>query len=471
MFISKLDAITRRAFMHRSAQFAALGGAASYALGLSHLGQAAAFNAGNDYKALVCIFMFGGNDYANTFVPYDPTNHARYLAIRGRVADGSGIGIERDQLHATALATPSGQTLTDNMQFALSPSMPRLKALFDQGRMAPLLNVGPLVAPLTRAQYDSTNLTANPRPAKLFSHNDQQSTWQAYGPEGETIGWGGRIADLARSSNSNAIFTSISAAGNVVFSSGDETFAYQVSGGGAVEVDGVTSPVFGSSSASAALRALMTANRGHVLEGDLTRTGKRSIDAAKFLNDAIAPVNIATAFPGSGLGAQLRIVARMIAARQAMGVKRQVFFVGTGGFDTHDNIAGRHEGLVGGVDAAMDAFYKASVELGVADKVTAFTASDFGRTLASNGDGSDHGWGGHHWIVGGAVNGGRFYGRAPHVSLETPDQVGNGRLLPDVSVDQYVATLGRWFGVSNSELATIAPNIGRFASSDLGFMG
>lgn len=168
--------------------------------------------------------------------------------------------------------------------------------------------------------------------------------------------------------------------------------------------------------------------------------------------------------------AQLQVVSRLIAARNRLGVTRQVFMVGMGGYDTHDGLIGQHEGLLEQVDEALDAFFRSTVEIGISDKVTIFTASDFGRTLASNGDGSDHGWGSHHFILGGDVDGGRFYGRAPHISVNTDDQVGQGRLLPDISVDQYSATLARWFGVSPSEMTSVAPNIGRFASSDLGFM-
>ena len=352
--------------------------------------------------------------------------------------------------------------------------MTRLKALFDQGKMAPLLNVGPLVAPLTLAQYNSSNQTANPRPAKLFSHNDQQSTWQSSKPEGATDGWGGRMGDLAMSSNSNSLFTCISATGNAVFLSGQTALTYQVSSGGALAVNGIKNSLFGSSAGSTALRTLMTQTSNNVLEAEYNRVAKRSIDSEGVLTTALQPIALTTSFrPAAGrngLAEQLQVVARLIAARQPLGARRQVFMVSMGGFDLHDNLIGNQNNLMGQLDFAMDAFYKATVELGVADKVTTFTASDFGRTLQSNGDGSDHGWGSHHFIMGGAVNGGRFYGVAPQISVTSPDQVGQGRLLPTVAVDQYASTLATWFGVSANELASVSPNIGRFASSDLGFM-
>ena len=405
-------------------------------------------------------------------VPFDTSNYARYAAIRGGVGEaGGGITPARDSLANTVLGLPQGQVLTNDVTYALSGAMPRIKALYDGGAMAPLLNVGPLLAPMTRAQYDANSV---PRPPKLFSHNDQQSTWQAYSAEGATLGAGGRLGDLAMSSNFNTLFTCISATGNAVFLAGQRALSYQISNSGAIPVNGVKNGLYGSRAAGDALRSLLTQQSPHVLAADHAAVCKRSIEAEAFVTAALQPVSLATSFrPATGrnsLADQLQIVARVIAARATLGVKRQVFMVSLGGFDTHDSQMSKHPALMGQLDFALDAFYRATVELGVANAVTTFTASDFGRTLASNGDGSDHGWGAHHLIVGGAVAGGRFYGTAPAIALDTPDQVGNGRLLPTASVDQYMSTLGRWFGVLDSELSTIAPNIGRFATPDLGFM-
>lgn len=463
MFIGKGSELSRRAFMRRSSQLAAMGVAAPYAMGLAGIGEAAAFSTGGDYKALVCIFLYGGNDHANTLIPYDTANYARYSTIR------SGVALSRDSLAGTVLSPRGGQTLTDDITYALAPTMSRLKARFDAGVMAPLLNVGPLLSPITRAQYD-----ANPQlaPAKLFSHNDQQSTWQSYGPEGAPVGWGGRIADLALSSNTNSMFTAINATGNAVFLSGNSAVPYQVSTFGATLFSPLQNrSLYGSSVASNALDTILRTGSGTFMAADYATANARSIEYGQFVNDAIQNASLNTDFgTGNDLAAQLRTVAQLIASRGSLGVSRQVFMVSMGGFDTHDGLIGTHEGLLGQLDFAMDAFYKSTVELGIADKVTTFTASDFGRTLSSNGDGSDHGWGGFHFILGGAVNGGRFYGRAPHVSVTSDDQVGSGRLLPSVSVDEYSATLARWFGVSASELPTVAPNIGRFATNDLGFL-
>lgn len=474
MFIGKSSEISRRAFMRRSSQLAVAGTASTYALGLAGMGEAAAFSNAGGYKALVCVFLYGGNDHGNTLIPFDPTNYARYSDIRGGNGEaGGGIALSRASLANSVLAAPNGQTLTDDIQYALAPTMPRLKARYDAGQMAPLLNVGPLVVPLTKAQYDSGNNTQFPRPAKLFSHNDQQSTWQSSQPEGSTSGWGGRMGDLALTSNTNSMFTVINASGNAVFMTGETAVPYQVSSSGATVMRGVDrGRLYGSSAASTALQSLLTTSHGHFLEADYSMVNARSIEYGAFVNDALESAAIGTDFgEGNGLAAQLRVVANLIAARNRLGVTRQVFMVAMGGFDHHDGLIGSHEGLLGQVDDAMDAFYRATEEIGVANQVTTFTASDFGRTLASNGDGSDHGWGSHHFIMGGDVAGGRFYGTAPQVSLDSDDQVGRGRLLPTVSVDEYSSTLAQWFGVSPSELSSIAPNIGNFAQPDLGFMG
>lgn len=462
--IGKSNRITRRAFIHRSSQLAVMGAASGYAMGLAGLSDAAAFDNSGGYKALVCVFLLGGNDHANTLIPFDVPNYNRYAQIRDTIAIG------RDALGPQVLNPRQDQTLTDDMQLALAPTMPRLKARFDQGVMAPLLNVGPLIVPITKQQFESDDLARFPRPAKLFSHNDQQSTWQSGSPEGSVSGWGGRIGDLAASSNTNSMFTAINATGNAVFLSGDQIQPYGISSNGAITVRALDRRLYGSQAASDALRTLLTAGNGTVFGNDYAMANARSIQFSGFIDDAVSNVSLGTQFSDSSLSSQLEIVAQLIAARGSLGVTRQVFLVSTGGFDNHDGLIGTHEGLLAGVDAAMDEFYRAMEEIGAAEQVTAFTASDFGRTLASNGDGSDHGWGGHHLIMGGAVNGGQFYGTAPKISVDADDQVGRGRLLPSTSVDEYSATLAKWLGVEAGEIPIISPNIANFNSPDLGFM-
>jgi uncharacterized protein (DUF1501 family) len=478
MHASDIDSLGRRAFLQRSAQLAFTGAALPTVLNLAAMGDAAAFNAPDgSYKALVCIFLYGGSDYANTVVTYDDASHATYTGIR------TSIAIPKASLDATALAPTT--PLPNGRQYALHPSMTGLANLFNTGKAAVQLNVGPLVVPISKAQYNSTNRALYPLPPKLFSHNDQQSLWQSTYPEGSTIGWGGDMGDLALSSNSNSLFTCISITGNSVFLSGDSALAYQVSTGGAVKINAANSNVYGSANVKTVIGNLLKESRSHILENEYTRVTKRAIDAEVAITSAIGsgiPLGAGAEFApfvpvlsGNNLASQLKMVARLIAARSTLGAKRQVFFVSAGGYDLHDNLVADQAKNMTILNNALNAFYQTTVNLGVADKVTAFTASDFGRTLTSNGDGSDHGWGSHHLVVGGAVNGKEFYGVAPPVSntdtTSPNDQwhVGQGRLLPTTSVDQYAGTLATWFGVNPnsvngavSELDSILPNLKNF---------
>ena len=458
---------TRRVVLHRAMQLSALGVATPLAINLAAIGEAAAFEA-TDYKALVCVFLYGGNDYANTVVPYDPANYAKYHDIRAGTAgeDEAGIALARADLAATALTPLDGAVLTDGLQYALAPQLVGFKSLFDAGRLAIQLNVGPLIQPTTLAQYQSFDRVANPLPPKLFSHNDQQSMWQSDGSEGSSNGWGGRLGDIALSSNaSNSQLTCISASNNAVYVAGRDARQYQISGNGAIRITALGGAL------RTAVNSIVTRSSSHVLENECTAVTRRSIDLEGTVNTALGGVTLTTAFPSSNLLArQMRVVARLIGANATLGVKRQVFFVSLGGFDNHNSLMSDHQRLMTALDGAMSAFYAATVELGLADKVTTFTASDFGRTLSSNSDGSDHGWGSHHFVMGGAVKGGRFYGTAPHVSIETDDQVGQGRLLPTTAVDQFGATLAQWFGCAASELPGILPNIGNFSNGNIGFL-
>ena len=460
--------LTRRAMLRRASQLGFMGAAAPLAIELASAGEAAALaSSGDDYRALVCVFLYGGNDHGNTLIPYDRLNHTRYAAIRGSLA------FRRELLEDTVLKPRVAQALTDEQQFALAPYCPRLKVLFDSGKAAVQLNVGALVTPLTLAQYNSSNRAANPLPPKLFSHNDQQSFWQALGSEGSTIGWGGRLGDLALSSNDQALLTCISASGNAVFVSGRDVLQYQISPMGAIPFRPIKRMPWATPAVSAAMEQLVTRPSGHVFENELALLARRSMAMEGVVNGALGKVTLAPFDPvpdRNPLADQLEIVARLIGARHELGSKRQVFFVSLDEFDHHNDLAAKHARLMAQVDEAIAAFYMATVELGVAAQVTTFTASDFGRTLVSNSDGSDHGWGSHHFVVGGAVRGGRYYGTAPHMSVETDDQVGQGRLLPSTGIDQYAATLARWFGVPDSEMATVLPNIGNFATRNLGFV-
>jgi uncharacterized protein (DUF1501 family) len=468
------QAHTRRAFLRRSGQLALAGSALPFAMNLALMGEAAAQAAGDDYKALVCVFLFGGNDYANTVITYDDPSYNAYSAIRGGGAGqtAGGIAIAKADLAPTLLnpTTP----LPDGRQYALHPAMTELAALFNaDAKAAVQLNVGPLVVPLTRAQYNSGNRKLYPVPPKLFSHNDQQSTWQSSSPEGSTVGWGGNIGDLVLGQNTNSLFTCMSVSGNAVFLSGDTALQYQVSTGGAVRINSVSGGnVYGSSTVKAAMAQMVQEARGHAMENEYTRVTKRAVDAEGSVTSAIGTAFAAGTFPTTGLGNQLAMVARLIRGRATLGARRQVFFVSMGGFDLHDNLIANQPGLMKQLSDALAAFYRQTVALGVADKVTAFTASDFGRTLASNGDGSDHGWGGHHFVVGGAVKGKQIYGTPQVVSINNDAKlagyeghVGQGRLIPSTSVDQYGATLASWFGVPAGSLESILPNLKNFGGN------
>ena len=451
---------SRREFLKRASALSMTGVAAPWALNLAALGEAAATNA-TGYKALVCVFLYGGNDYANTLVPYDTSNYTAYQAQRASIA------IARDTLAGTVLAPTTA--LASGRQYALAPELSPLMPIFNAGQMAVMLNIGTLVQPTSKLEYTNKSVLL---PPKLFSHNDQQSVWQSSAPEGSTSGWGGRMGDLFAAGNGNATFTCVSAAGNAVYLSGQSAVQYQVTANGSVPLAALKTPLFGSQACSDALRTLVTAPRTHLFEAEHSRVMKRSIEADAQLTTALAATPaLATVFPaGNGLAAQLNMVARMIAARSSLTAKRQVFFVSLGGFDTHDNLLADHPALMATVGSALAAFHAATVELGVASNVTTFTASDFGRTLTTNGDGSDHGWGSMHLALGGAVNGRAFYGTPPVVASNGPDDVGQGRLLPGMAVDQFGATLATWFGVDNGELATVLPNIGNYTTRNLGFM-
>jgi uncharacterized protein (DUF1501 family) len=450
---------SRRAFLKRGAALSIAASATPWAMTLAAMGEAAAATA-TDYKALVCVFLYGGNDYANTLIPYDVINYNAYNSYR------SNIAIDRNTLAPTLLnpTTP----LANARQFALAPGLAPLVPIFDAGKMAVLLNIGTLVQPTTKLQYTNRTVAL---PPKLFSHNDQQSFWQASSPEGATSGWGGRIGDLIASSNGNSTFTCISLSGNAVYLSGVNATQYQVSTSGSVAINGIKNNLFGSSACSTALKNMMTAPSSQLFEDEYARVSKRSIDANVLLTSALSGVSLTSTFPSGSLGDQLKMVAKIIAARNTLGAKRQVFMVSLGGFDTHTNLLSIHPGLMATLGNAMGAFYQATVDLGVANSVTTFTGSDFGRTLLSNTDGSDHGWGSMQFVLGGAVQGRSLVGTAPVIGNNGPDDVGQGRLLPTLSVDQFGGTLANWFGVSATDQATVLPNLKNFSVKDLGFMG
>ena len=461
-----------------TAAFSAARFAPPIALNLAALGESAAATA-TDYKALVCVFMIGGNDNFNTLVPYDPPNFAIYTQQRPAIA--TALSALTPTLLTPATALPGGE------QFALAPALAPLLPLFNAAQMAIMLNVGTLIDPIASAAAYA-NASASSLPPQLFSHLDQRAFYQAEGPVGNTSGWGGRIADLFAAGNGNALFTCISPAGSSLFLTGLNTSTYAISPtGGAIPIQSLVAPLFGSSACQSVMRTLTTAQRtdgsgnlANLFESTYADVVSRSLTGQQILGSAL-PASTLTTFPATtktNLSAQLSMVARVIAARNASGIgaTRQVFMVGAGNFDTHNAVVTVQPPLLSDVAVSMAAFSSEMNALGLQDSVTSFTISDFGRTLNSDGDGSDHGWGSVHFAVGGAVKGQNFYGAAPVLppSLTTPGplDVGRGRFVPTMAADQFGATLGSWFGVSDSNLLTIFPNLANFNAStrNLGFM-
>jgi uncharacterized protein (DUF1501 family) len=415
-----------------------------------------------DYKALVCLFLQGGNDANNLLIPNDTAGYAGYASARGVLA------LPQNTL------LPLSPVTADGRAFALHPSMPEFQALFGQGKAAVLANVGTLVVPTTKTQYNARSVAL---PPQLFSHSDQQVEWQSSVPDKPfSTGWGGRLADLTDAFNNNStISMSISLAGQNSFQVGRTVAQFSVGTNGVVSLTGSsTSPTTAAGIRTQAQKDLLASPNANLFK---TAFGAATTDAisdsallAQYVGTT-APIPFATSFPTSSLGQQLRMIARLIAAAPSLGLSRQIFFARVGGWDLHDNQLGAHATLLADVSASLKAFYDTTVELGVASQVTAFTASDFGRTYNTNGDGSDHGWGSHHLILGGAVRGNALYGRVPDLTINGPDDTGRGRWIPTTSVDEYSATLATWFGVSATNLPTVLPNIGRFANPNLGFLG
>ncbi|MFY3006005.1 DUF1501 domain-containing protein, partial [Achromobacter xylosoxidans] len=296
--------------------------------------------------------------------------------------------------------------------------------------------------------------------------NDQQSYWQALAPEGASSGWAGRLTDLYAGINARRSFTGITAGGNTVLLAGRHVAGYRVGVNGSTRIELLTRDLYGSSACTALLRQLITQPREHLMEREMSRIAAQSIDADARLRAALSGVAVPGDF-ASPLAQQLKIVARIIAARQALGARRQVFFVSQNGYDNHTGLNDTHPALLKELGQALAVFQQALAELGVARQVTTFTASEFGRTLGSNGNGSDHGWGAHHFVLGGAVNGGRYYGTHPQIAPDGPGFVDNGRLLPTLAVEQLGAALGGWFGASADDLRLVFPNLRHFDAAPL----
>ena len=495
------SAVSRRDFI-RQAACAAVGTAAMTAAirDLRFMNAAVAQSNISDYKALVCIFLGGGNDSNNLIIPTIPSEYNNYASIR-----------------TPTLAIPQGSILpispinSDNHTYGLHPCCSQLQDLFGQGRLAVLFNTGTLAYPLTKTQYSST---PSHRPPQLFSHADQVTQWQTSIPDQPALtGWGGRCADLLNAVQPGApVSLSVTLSGANTFEVGNAVSQYSVSTGGAISLQGV------SGARLNALTNMLGLSYSNLQAQAYAGIANHSISTGALLNTAISatvdPTTTpasqfwTTPFPTSGafqvvnpinqakfnssLGPQLKMIARLIeaghrAAPGGFGMKRQIFFCQVGGFDLHTGqtdvpnggsvLTGAHSNLFAELSQCMNAFQSAMDQIATlhgdpsfGQRVTAFTCSDFGRTFPSNGQGSDHGWGNHHLIMGGAVKGQRTYGTFPTLAVGGPDDTSTGRWIPTTACDQFFATLASWFGVDSGNLTSVFPNIGRFSTPNLGFI-
>jgi uncharacterized protein (DUF1501 family) len=435
--------------------------AVGLAANFSRFGVVNAFaQSAGDYKALVCIFLFGGNDGNNMIVPLDSAGYASYQSVRGPLALGQGSLLS---------IQPQGASVP----YGLHQSLTEVQTLFNQGKAATLANVGTLITPVTRQQVRSGS---GPVPDNLLSHSDQQAQWQTAFLRGDSeVGWGGKIADSVKGLNASGLYpASVSLDGVNVFCDGESTRTAIVSPGDLTALDGFDPNSATDVARYNAMQQMLSFDNGVSLVQAANGTVQAAFNDTKTLSDALAGASaLVTKFPNTDLGQQLRQVANIIHVRQALGLSRQVFFVTQGGFDTHSDQLTSQTSLLRTLSQAMSAFYQATVEMGVDQQVTQFTVSDFGRTYQPNSNvGTDHAWGSHQIIVGGAVRGNSMYGTFPVLALGGPDDAASeGRWIPTTALDQYGATLASWFGVADADLPTVFPNLPNFSQSKLAIFG
>jgi uncharacterized protein (DUF1501 family) len=489
----------RRLFLKQGlALSSCLGVGAPLALQMAAMGEASA-QTGPDYRAIVCLFMVGGNDAFNTVLPTDQDSWDAYQHTRnqagtsialmpsGSVVDGSAATSSPQRYGGVR---PITLTNVNGRGFAVHPLLSRTQSLINSGRMSVVANIGPLVEPMSRMQYEQRTKRQPPR---LFSHNDQQNVWQSFQPEGASRGWGGLVADSFASSNGNSMFTALSASGNSVWLTGRDVRQYQLGLQGATRVG---QGVADSNLRSALQRVASAQSHGgasslpHLMQRESGQIGSRSVIAESALN-AVLPAasdsrfgpdsrlsytNVSGSLTANPLAQQLQVVARTIAARQPLGMRRQIFFVSMTGFDTHDSQNSRHADLMLRLDHALGYFNDVLQSMGLQDQVLTFTASEFGRSFTSNGDGTDHGWGGHQFIMGGGLTGGQLHGQMPTLVRRnttnnsfdaSTQQTAGGVLIPTTSVDQLAYSVGRWMGASHSHLSGVLPNLANFNSPQL----
>jgi uncharacterized protein (DUF1501 family) len=431
------------------------------------------------YKALVCLFLAGGNDSYNMLVPRDEAAYGEYSAVRGGVG-GGGLALDR----ATELLpiTSAGQAYSD---FGIHHQLPFLQKLYDgtytptdAGRpdaepdLAFVANVGTLIEPTTLAQY---NAESTQTPVGLFSHSDEQVHWQTLVPQVRGAGpkgWAGRVADLMTEANlGGSVGMNISLSGNNVLQVGPASIPYITDPKGAVLLKDYSGTPY-----TDAVDSILSRQYGNIYQKTLAVSGRSAIDTAVAFDAAVSPYDFSADFPSTKTGDRLRTVAEILAARAVLGMNRQIFFVQRGGWDHHNEVLLSQEELFAEINDAIEAFWDKLGSLQLQNEVVLFSASDFGRTLTSNGAGSDHAWGGNAFMLGGSVNGGAIYGQYPVLATGNDLDIGRGRLLPTTSVDEYCAELASWFGVEASEMSTIFPNAENFFNTSttpypLGILG
>jgi len=478
--MSKCSCQSRRQFL-RTASMASMAGfyVSPFFLELNSLAAMAQGSSNTGYRALVCVYLQGGNDGHGTVIATDTDSYAAFTAAR---QGAPGLAYPLAELLPITLKTPqSGRS------FALNPALTGVQNLFTAGRAAVIANTGTLVVPASKAQINNNSVQL---PDSLFSHFDQTAAWQAIASDlgsSERVGWGGAVADAveAMNLNSNSMFTCISTAGNALFLAGQTSFQLNVTSAGPIPIYGLTQPPFGAPTAGNPLNSILTGDEANLFAQEYQVIIQRSMQAQAMLATAMAPAGptgvpnppqvldpMTNKLADNPLASSMQTVARIIAGRASLGVTRQIFYVQLGSFDTHNNQATQHAQLLTQLGGALEYFDGLMVNMGLSNNVTSFTISDFGRTLTSNSNGTDHGWGSHHFVTGGAVNGQDMYGMYPVVGADQANDLGAGRLIPTTSVEQYAGTLAQWFGLSDSQIRTVFPNFANFGSNPyLGFMG
>ena len=451
--------LSRRNFL-RNTSCAAIGSTTlmNTLTNLKFINSAAAVNGFTDYKAMVVLLLGGGNDAYNMLIPYDDASHAQYTVTRSNLALPK---IDPDD--ASRNLRPLDYTDDAGKELAVHYAMPNMETMFKDGNLSFVTNVGTLIQPTTKAQvYDGSAQL----PLGLYSHSDQVMHWQTGIPQERIAqGWGGKIADMFNACNDNEnISLNLSLSGNNVFQTGQNTVEFSLSTYGATELEGISEPWQIPTAKRNTINSMIDQYYDDIFKRtyvDIVKVGK---EGAEEYNAAIEAQNLTTQFSENRLSEQLQLVAKTIAARDTLGMKRQIFFIDYGGFDMHDEVLYTHEGLLSEIDTALGEFNDAMTELQTQDMVTTFSLSEFARTLTSNGQGSDHAWGSNAFIMGGAVNGGEVFGTYPDLDLDNNLELGGGVLLPTIATDQYFGDIASWFGVENSELIELFPNIDNFDS-------